>query len=409
MPETNCRYFNGYKPCLKNPDAGLLGCNSRCPSASLSSHKVLIIHLGALGAVLRSTSLIAPILRKYPNAHITWITQKPADQFFKNLGEIDRVLTTSSEDLLALSCLKFDVVFCIDKSLAAGGILNIVKKSHITNGHKTQIFGFEVDENSGAIVPASKAANELWELGLSNQKKFFENKKPETQLVTEALELDFQRDPYMIKLSQAELDLSTQRRASWAQRQEIVLGINTGCSGVISHKKLTVEAHRELITSFRYFGIKIVLLGGPEDRLRNQQISHGLDVISSPTEMGIRDGLISVQACDLVVTGDSLGMHMALALNKWTVAWFGPTCAHEIDLFGLGVHVITKAPCSPCWKRSCNKNPMCYDLVDLSEIIDGVKKGIQWLMSSSIPRLSVISSLPSRFYDMSKDFGPTIS
>ncbi len=143
-------------------------------------------------------------------------------------------------------------------------------------------------------------------------------------------------------------------------------------------------------------------MGGPEDRIRNQQIAYGLNVISSPTDHGLRDGLISVSACDIVVTGDSLGMHMAIALKKWTVAWFGPTCAHEIDLFGRGVHVLTAAECSPCWKRTCHNSPMCYDRVNLNEIVEGVQKGVLWLTSSSIPRLSVISSSPSPYSDTPK-------
>jgi len=399
MGETNCRHFNGYKPCVKAIDTGLKSCNSGCVSRDIPSQRILVIHLGALGAVLRSTALIAPIIRKYPGCHITWVTQKPADQFFKNHPNIDRVLTTSNEDLLAISSLIFDVVFSIDKSLVAGGLLKLVRAK--------QIFGFIVEESTGAIVPATEAANKLWSIGLSNQKKFFENQDPETKLVAESLELSYRRDPYNIVLSDEELQEAKSRRASWALPQEVVIGINTGCSGVISHKKLTVETHRKLISYLTELGVKIVLLGGPEDRLRNQQISHGLKVVSSPTDSGIRDGLISVEACDIVVTGDSLGMHMSLALNKWTVAWFGPTCAHEIDLFDRGVAVITQATCSPCWKRTCNKTPMCYDQVNLNEIITGVKKGILWLMSSSIPRLSVISSSPSRYYETSSDGGLT--
>jgi heptosyltransferase-2 len=382
MPEILCRHFSGYKPCMRHDK-----CDSQCPQKSIPQTRILVVHLGAIGAVLRSTSLLKAIREKYPNAHLTWVTQKPSHQLLQGHPLIDRVLTSERDDLLALSCLEFDLGFCIDKSIVAGGIMKV------TRVKKT--YGFRVETTTGAILPATDAAAPLWELGLSNQKKFFENKKPETQLVTEALELEYKRDPYHIHLTEEEIDLSLQRRALWASPQEIVVGLNTGCSGVIAHKKLTVDAHRRLISILKGLGVKIVLLGGPEDRVRNQQIAHGLHVISTPTDQGLRDGLMSVNACDIVVSGDSLGMHMAIAMKKWTVAWFGPTCAHEIDLYDLGAKVLTKATCSPCWKRSCQKSPMCYDLVDLNDIVDGVKKGIQWLMLSSTPRLSVISSSPS--------------
>ena len=75
--------------------------------------------------------------------------------------------------------------------------------------------------------------------------------------------------------------------------------------------------------------------------------------------------MMSVAACDMVISGDSLGLHMGIAMKKWCVAWFGPTCDQEIELYDRGVKVLANAPCSPCWKRVCDRKPMCYDLVDL--------------------------------------------
>src|SRR5262245_32567755 len=117
MVETNCRYFNGYKPCGKGADCDRL----RCASFSRIEERILIIHLEALGAVLRSTSLVPAIRRKYPRAHLTWITKAPAHHLIKGVAGIDRILTTSHDDVLALSALKFDLALVVDKSLTAAG------------------------------------------------------------------------------------------------------------------------------------------------------------------------------------------------------------------------------------------------------------------------------------------------
>jgi heptosyltransferase II len=362
MAEFKCRHFNGYKPC-GHP----YSCNSDCPKRDVPSERILIVHLEALGAVLRSTTLLSSIKRKYPNSHITWITKKPANALLVNLPQIDRVLTTSSEDVLALSALDFDIAFCIDKSLTAAGVLS--------HSQVKKIYGFVADRATGAIKPATKAAEELYEIGLSDQKKFFENKKTETELVCEALELPFERDPYLVQLSQNERELAHQRRMEWAPAGEITVGINTGCAPNIPYKKLSVQMQREIVKKLSSRpGVRVVLLGGPEDTKRNLAIAEGLNVTSSPTENGLRDGLCSVEACDIVVTGDSLGMHMGIGLKKWVVVWFGPTCAHEIDLYDRGVKVLSAATCTPCWKRSCNKSPMCYDLVDIKAIMAGIEK-----------------------------------
>lgn len=369
MSETQCRHFNGYKPCSKSQTCA----RGQCSHFESVQSRLLVIHLGALGAVLRSTSLLKAIRRKFPRAQLTWVTQAPAHHLLKGLPDIDRVFTLSAEDQLQLRALHFDTAFVIDKSLTAAGVLSLTKVD--------QIFGFKVN-SGGAIVPANGEARELWELGLSDQKKFFHNKKSEQQLVHEALALgDYGRDEYQVSLAFSEMAEVAKRREQWSPHGRPIIGINTGCSDAIPFKKLSIEGHRTLIREIqedaRFKNLAVVLLGGGvEDEERNRLIAHGLPVFSSPTTKGLRDGLVSVAACDAVLTGDSLGMHMAIALKKWVVAWFGPTCQQEIDLYARGAKILTKASCSPCWKRHCDKPLMCYDQVDFAEMRNALARGL---------------------------------
>lgn len=376
MAMTECLYFTGYKPCGRN---GV--CDSQCSQYVKVEKRILIVHLGALGAVVRATSILKAIHKKYPHAHVTWVTDAPAQNLLKNNQYIRRVLTTSSSDILTLSALEFDVAFVIDKSLKASGVLAQTKAR--------EVFGFKAHPMTGAILPATVAAEELWQLGLNDELKFFKNTKPETQLMIEALELGkFQRDSYHIDLSLEEKLEVSGRQHQWSLfGEKVILGFNTGCSDVIPAKKWTVDFHREIIQNYcRDPRFQVVLLGGPEDTERNQQIAEGLNVINSETRSGLRDGLISVAACDIVVTGDSLGMHMAIAMEKFVVAWFGPTCAHEIDLYDRGVSLIAEVDCAPCWKRTCQKNKMCYDLVAPEKVIAAIEKGYEFCLNDPQPK-----------------------
>jgi heptosyltransferase-2 len=328
------------------------------------------------------------IKRKYPGSHITWVTESPCDQLLQDHPFLDRVLTTKGDDLLSLSALEFDAAFVIDKSLKAAGILRYTQVD--------RVFGFKADPRGGGIVPATASAEELWQLGLDNHRKFFVNKKAETQLMTEALELGpFQRDEYFLPLTRQEALETQQRRLAWKQGASFLIGLNTGCSAVIPYKKWTVDFHREVIRNLPpSWNAQVVLLGGPEDSDRNQQIGQGLPVVQSATTAGLRDGLISVAACDLVVSGDSLGMHMAISQKKHVIAWFGPTCAAEIDLYGRGEKIQSTAACAPCWKRLCHQSTMCYDQVSLMEVIEALKRGFSRCQqtSSSKPPFSEICS-----------------
>jgi len=68
-------------------------------------------------------------------------------------------------------------------------------------------------------------------------------------------------------------------------------------------------------------------------------------------------------------------MHLAIALKKYVIAWFGLSCWSEIDLFDRGEKLIPHGlECSPCWKKKCPYNLECIQMIDLKKIEDLVKK-----------------------------------
>lgn len=336
-----------------------------------------MIHLGAMGAVVRSTALLAALKRRHPSMHLTWVTQAPMHLVLKDHRAIDRVLTTSLEDQLTLRALEFDVAYVVDKSLTAAGLLTLTQAD--------AVFGFVHEARTGAIVPATAAAEGLWHLGLSNHDKFFVNQKTENQLIHEALELGpYQQDDYDLALTPSELTQSAARRQLWTLRaDQPIIGFNTGCGPLMPAKKWTIEYHRQVIRHLLDQGFRnLVLLGGPEDEARNREIGEGLAVIQSPTSAGVRDGMVSIDACDVMITGDSFGMHLGIALKKYIIAWFGPSCAHEIELYGRGTKILTEAPCSPCWKRHCALERMCYDQIKVETVERAVEQALEWLKTS---------------------------
>ncbi|MEY4617140.1 MAG: hypothetical protein RJB66_2100 [Pseudomonadota bacterium] len=362
MYQAGCRFFNGYKPCQKN-----LTCNTHCPSLDIPEKSILLVHLGAMGAVLRSTALLRMIKRKYPSSFIIWVTEDHSRPLLENNPLVDKVLGLSARDQLILSSMAFDIGFFVDKSAEVAGLQALVNIE--------QSFGFTTNEKTGAIVPLNSSAQALWELGLDNHKKFFVNQRTELELISEALELPFANDEYLLALREGERDVSDQRRREWSQDGKFkLIGLNTGTSGVLPFKTIPIFIWRDIIARLNQErAFKVVLLGGSSDQERNQIIGSGHSVIQSPTNSGLRDGMCSIAATDVVITADSLGMHMAIALQKKIVAWFGPTCAHEMDLYGRGIKLKSSMACSPCWKRNCDQAQPCCDRIDTHEVVSSVK------------------------------------
>src|SRR3989344_1404049 len=78
--------------------------------------KILIIKIGALGDVLR-TSFIAQTLKdKYrkTNPKIFWLTSQPASQFFINNPYVDKLIISEERD--KLKKINFDLVINFEES-----------------------------------------------------------------------------------------------------------------------------------------------------------------------------------------------------------------------------------------------------------------------------------------------------
>lgn len=364
---TDCRHFLGHRPCSKSKV-----CEKTCSFYEPTEGIVLLVQLGALGTVLRTTSLLPAIKRKYKNCKIHWLTDSPGQILLENNEYIDKVFTTDQAE--SLKGIKFKSILAIDKDPRALSIVSqLASREH---------FGFKLNSDFGIVEPCSPAAQELWELGLNNHKKFFVNQKTESQLMLEALELGkYKRDPYILRLNLDEIKLSKERRHKWCLSGGVVIGINTGCSNTLPFKKFSVSKTVGLIHNLQaiFSDATIVLLGGGgEDKERNLEIYRACpDVILSPTDFGLRDGLVSTNACDIVLSGDSLGLHMAIALKKWVVAWFGPTCQQEIDLYDYGVKLWSKSHCAPCWSANCSYGHVCESDISDPSIIAAVQLGVE--------------------------------
>lgn len=359
----DCRRFTGYKPCFPGK-----ACGADCVDFDPIGTKILIVNLDAMGNVLVTTSILAAIKRKYPTSRIGWITLKNAAPLLLNNPLIDEIYLWEPESRLILQHMMFDVALNVDKSRRSGAFI-----ASVSAGEK---LGFGLHPN-GCIVPLNKEAGENYALGLDDRIKFHVNKKTVQQIQCEEFRLEYRRDPYVLELTGEEKAFCAEyKKRAGIRDGETIVGFNTGCSELYPNKKLTIDQHVRLIRSLSGVpNLKPVLVGGPEDTERNAEIARiaGAAVIDTPTTEGLRRGLCYENVCDAIVTGDSFGMHAAIALKKFVVAWFGVTCPDEIDLYDRGVNILPAGlECSPCWKRECPYDLECVRAIDLDAIRDHV-------------------------------------
>jgi len=88
----------------------------------------------------------------------------------------------------------------------------------------------------------------------------------------------------------------------------------------------------------------------------------------------IRHYIDWLASCRVIVTCDSLGLHLALALRKKVVALFGPTAAEQIHMYGLGVKLTPalERDCMPCFHSQCQTETCCMEHIPVDMVGDAV-------------------------------------
>ncbi len=368
----SCKRFSGYKPCFPDHNCWENGCKDNIPIGT----RILIINLDAMGDVLMTTAQLPALKRKFPESTIYWITDKISTSLLFNNHLIDHVYSFDAESILILNQMKFDYVMNVDKSQMSCALLNSVNAKYK--------LGFGLDE-SGKIIPVNQGAHYNYKLGMDDHFKFRINKRTGQDYLTETFEVDYKRDEYIFNFTDDELKFIVDyKKEVGISENDFIVGFNTGCSNLYPNKKMTIDQHIYLID--KLFGksnpalpagrYKIALFGGPEDTERNEKIYTEFwgKIINTPTTHGLRRSACYESIADVVITGDSFGMHLAIALKKFVIAWFGVSCWTEIDLYERGIKLFQNDLfCSPCWKKVCPYNLECISMIDLDKIIREVE------------------------------------
>jgi heptosyltransferase-2 len=159
------------------------------------------------------------------------------------------------------------------------------------------------------------------------------------------------------------------------------IGLNTGAGGRWRWKKWTDEGQVELIRAIRatHPNARILLYGGPEERERNRALVRLAPemLVDTGTENSLRQFGALVDLCDVMVTGDTMALHLASALGKRIVALFGPTSAPEIELYGRGTKILpTDMSCLGCYLSDCDVRPACMQRISPDTVLAAVEAEI---------------------------------
>jgi len=269
-----------------------------------ANRKVLIIKLGysetltpeitdevSLGDVLRSTAL----LHLYRNDRVTWLTDSLAIPLLFGIPNVE-VIPYNITNILRIQEEEFDIVINLEKVPGICALADQVKA--------WQRYGFRFDAKSGGTEAYLHSAEALYIASDAERKKA--NNKHWLELLYEMVGQRWNGELYMLGSyvpSYEKHDVGLNYRAG---RKFQGKQWSNNCWDDLEHI-LTMKYHQT--TCFQ------------------------------PKETGLYDYMEWLSSCHTVISNDSLGLHLGMAMGKHVIGLFGPTPCREMPPYEKGTWI----------------------------------------------------------------------
>lgn len=318
--------------------------------------KILIIKLSALGDVLRTT----PILRVL-NGEITWITKKEAIPLLKT-ELIHRLIDIGNKNQLKkLKKEKFNLVLSVDEDIKAAEIASEIRTKKLigiylsphpipppSRGRSDVLpddtSGLETSETKeGGKITYTNDSKKWFDMSLISRfgiKKANELKRVNRLSYQEhlfnMLGKKFKSEEYVLNIKPKRINstvIGIEKRAGekWPAKQWLY--------------------YNELVQKLKKDGYTVKIL-----RQRKS----------------LNDYIKDINECNIIVCGDTLAMHLGIALQKKVIALFTCTSPDEIYVYSRTTKVV-----SPKLNKFFYRRKFVYEAsasISLNEVYEAVKK-----------------------------------
>jgi ADP-heptose:LPS heptosyltransferase len=347
----DCRYFKGDIPCKPNKLYGVHCIDKNgndCEHYDPTKEKILIIKLGAVGDVIRTTPLLLPLEKNFPKAKIYWLTYTP--QVVP--GNVDSVLQFNTEGIAFLESLQFDYIFNLDKDKEACALMNRLN----TKVRK----GFILKD--GVPYPADKYAEHKYFTGLFDDVSRT-NKKNYLEEIFEICGFNYSGEKYI-------LSSFDEYNSHWKlDKSKKIIGLNSGCGGRWTSRLWADEKWINLAKSLLRKNYEVIFLGGAQEDSKNKIFAE-LTGGKYPGHFHLEKFINLINQCDLVVTGVTMAMHITLALNKKIILLNNIFNKNEFELFNLGEIIEPDKKCKCFYSPTCtNKEYKCMNYIEVERVL----------------------------------------
>jgi heptosyltransferase-2 len=350
---TDCLHFDGTIPCKPHKAEGVK-CE-RCDYYTPISKKILIIKLGAIGDVIRTTPLLTKLRAEYPNCQIYWITDFPA---ILPKSKIDRIFSFDAKAVTILEETKFDIAINLDKDYPASALMNKINAD--------EKFGFCLKD--GVPSAQNPLAEHKFVTGLFDD-------------VNKANTKSYQEEMFEIcgfKFAGEEYLLDFDKSIAWDIKNgdKKIIGLNTGCGDRWVSRLWAEENWEKLCTMLLDNGYYPLLLGGKQEHEKNSRLSEKTGA-AYLGHFSLQEFISLCARTDLMVSAVTMGMHLAVGLKKPLVLINNIFNPHEFELYGKGEIVSPDKECTCYFSPKCkNEEYFCMEHLPVEKIFEAINRHI---------------------------------
>lgn len=360
----DCIHFKGEMPCLPNKLRDKV-CIT-CDEYQKIETRILIIKLGAIGDVMRSTPLLHRFKNDFPSPHITWITHTPEilPKAPLAIGGIDEIYRFDFASVYKIENTEYDIAINLDKDKEACMLLKNVKAK--------RKFGFIWKDNHVSVA-TPHAEHKLITGVFDTISK--QNKKNYLEEIFEICDMKFKGEPYVLNFDSKLADKFNYIKEKAGNKK--IIGLNTGC-GKRWQTRLWPEAYWvELIKKLQSQNCFPLLLGGPDEDEMNKKYSLQTGAFY-PGTFSLQEFIALSSVCDCILTAVSMMMHIAIGLKKPLVLFVNIFNKHEFELYGKGIIVEPPSGCDCYYGNSCKRGEdHCMKDIPVETVYDAIRKMTQ--------------------------------
>ena len=303
--------------------------------------KILIIKLGysetldsevskvvSLGDVLRTTPILEAIKEKYPKSKIIFLTDAKAKELVEDNPYIDKLLLWDEFISFLLLREKFDFVINLEKHPGICALADMIDA--------WQKFGFRL----GNDFEISEYEDKVSFIDYINNKQI--KKDYWQKVLIEHLGIEWKGQKYSL--------------GHKPKSKEIFdIGLNYQVGSKWPTKAMSKYKWEQLYNKLESLGYKV-------------DWQRGLN--------SLKEYIDWINSSRIIITQDSLGLHLAMALDKKVIGLFGATGYEEIYPYGKTKFLTPNVKCDylPCYKPQCKNSEFCMDMFDIKEIIKNIKE-----------------------------------